>query len=151
METGVKDLEAGRKEVEKKIREVLVKIKKKRKKRGGRKGGVVGRGMQDKEERDIERIKKMEKEGSRWEVVGNEAGGYRELCERKKKGDNERWEKKAAETRKESDVWEIVNRERRRIRRIKMGEIFHKIIRWCKEQGCERGGKGTRRRMGRRV
>lgn len=30
--------------------------------------------MQDKEERDMERIKKMEKEGSRWEVVGNEAG-----------------------------------------------------------------------------
>lgn len=39
IETGVKDLEAGRKEVEKKIREVLVKIEKKRRKRGGRKGG----------------------------------------------------------------------------------------------------------------
>lgn len=77
--------------------------------------------------------------------------GYRVLCERKKKGDNERWEKKAAETRKESDVWEIVNREKRRKRRIKMGGIFHKIIRWRKKQGGERGGKGTRRRMGRRV
>lgn len=38
MQTSVKDLEAGRKEVEKKIREVLKEIEKKRGKGGERKG-----------------------------------------------------------------------------------------------------------------
>lgn len=46
---------------------------------------------------------------------------YRELCERKKKEENNRWEKRAAEARRENEVWEIVNRERKRRIRVNEG------------------------------
>lgn len=36
---------------------------------------------------------------------------YKDLCEKKQKEDNEKWEKKAIEARKESEIWEVVNRE----------------------------------------
>lgn len=36
---------------------------------------------------------------------------YKETNKRKKKEENKRWEKKAAVAKKESEVWEIVNRE----------------------------------------
>lgn len=38
---------------------------------------------------------------------------YRETCERKREEENRRWEKKE-EARRESEMWEIVNRERKR-------------------------------------
>lgn len=40
------------------------------------------------------------------------------MCERKKREENERWERRAEEVMRESEVWEIVNNERRRKRRI---------------------------------
>lgn len=40
---------------------------------------------------------------------------YKELCI--KKEENEKWEKKAMEVRKENEVWDIVNKERRRRKR----------------------------------
>lgn len=43
---------------------------------------------------------------------------YKELCERKKKEENERWEKEAAEAKSENKVWEIVNKERKRKKKI---------------------------------
>jgi len=42
------------------------------------------------------------------------------MCERKKKEENERWERKAEEATRESEVWEIINKERKR-RRINEG------------------------------
>lgn len=43
---------------------------------------------------------------------------YRELCERKKKEGNDRWEREAEQMRRERDVWKIVNRDRRRRKRV---------------------------------
>lgn len=40
---------------------------------------------------------------------------YKELCA-KKKEENERWEKRVMEVKREGEVWEIVNRERKRRR-----------------------------------
>lgn len=42
-----------------------------------------------------------------------------ELCERKKKKENERWEKEAGRVSRESEAWEIVNRERKKRKGIK--------------------------------
>lgn len=42
----------------------------------------------------------------------------KEMCERKKKEENDRWKRATAEVRREGDVWEIVNRERRERKKI---------------------------------
>lgn len=42
------------------------------------------------------------------------------MCERKRKEENDKWEKRAMEARRENEVWEIINRERkRRIRKMR--------------------------------
>lgn len=43
---------------------------------------------------------------------------YRELCERKKREENERWEKVVEVAKQEGQVWEVVNRERKKWKRI---------------------------------
>lgn len=44
----------------------------------------------------------------------------KELCAKKKKEENERWEKRVMKVKRKGEVWEIVNRERKR-RRINEG------------------------------
>lgn len=46
---------------------------------------------------------------------------YRDLCERKKRKENEKWARRAAEVRTEGQVWEIVNKERKRRKRVNEG------------------------------
>lgn len=41
---------------------------------------------------------------------------YKELCI-KKKEENEKWEKRAMEVRRKNEIWDIVNKERRRKRK----------------------------------
>lgn len=41
--------------------------------------------------------------------------------EKKKKEENERWERMAKEARREGDVWPIVNKKRKRERRVNEG------------------------------
>lgn len=43
---------------------------------------------------------------------------YKELCGRKKKEDNKRWEKQALEAKRKSEAWELINRERKRRNRV---------------------------------
>lgn len=43
---------------------------------------------------------------------------YKELCERKRNEETERWERKAAEAKGEKEVWEIINRGRKKRNRI---------------------------------
>lgn len=40
------------------------------------------------------------------------------MCERKKREENDRWEKEAEQVRSERDVWAIVNRGRRKRKRV---------------------------------
>lgn len=40
------------------------------------------------------------------------------MCERKKREENDRWQKEAEQVRSERDVWEIVNRGRRKRKRV---------------------------------
>lgn len=41
--------------------------------------------------------------------------GYRRLCKRKRREESERCERKTLEAKRERDIWEVINRERRRI------------------------------------
>lgn len=46
---------------------------------------------------------------------------YKEMCERKKKEKNKSWLKMTAEVRTEKQVWEIINRERKKRKKINKG------------------------------
>lgn len=39
--------------------------------------------------------------------------GYKELCDRKKKEENERMERRAREVIKKNEIWELINKERK--------------------------------------
>lgn len=59
--------------------------------------------------------------GGKGEIYRRKKREYNELCRRKKEKENERWERKVIEVRREGEVWEIVNRERRRRRMVNEG------------------------------
>lgn len=46
---------------------------------------------------------------------------YRELCDRKKKEENEKWKRRVAEARREKEIWEIANREKKRKKKLSKG------------------------------
>lgn len=56
------------------------------------------------------------------EVREKERGGrkrrVKELCERKEKEENGRWEKRVMEAKRVNELWEIVNKERRARKRV---------------------------------
>lgn len=63
-------------------------------------------------------LRNWRREGGEGEKYKDKKRAYKKLCEKKKKEDNERWERRVAKAKRESDVWEIVNRERKRRGRI---------------------------------
>lgn len=120
VQTWGRDLEKGRKEVEGRILEVLEEVEK------GRGEGNIKRRWWDEECRMKKReVRKELREWRKGRGDGREyrerRREYREFCERKKKEDNEKWEKKVTEARRESEVWEVVNKERRKTRRVDEG------------------------------
>lgn len=58
-----------------------------------------------------EKKREVRVELRRWRKDGEDKEGYREreMCERKKREENDRWEKEMEQVRRERDVWEIVN------------------------------------------
>lgn len=69
---------------------------------------------------------------------------YRELCERKRREENEKWMKEAREAKTQKQVWEVINKERRRkvevnkeIRIEEWDSYFRKLL-----GGSERGPRG---------
>jgi len=91
-----------------------------------KKGGGGGGGWWDEEcaekkrvvRRALRRWRKGEERGTRYKKERKE---YRELCERKRKEENERWEKEIEEIRSEEMIWKVVNKERKRRTRINEG------------------------------
>jgi len=73
---------------------------------------------------------------------------YREMCNRKKREENLRWESEVEKASGESEVWKIVNRERRKRKRMivdigmeEWKEHFIEAVRWS-------GGKSDQGRRG---
>lgn len=60
-------------------------------------------------------MEKVEEEGERYKRCRQE---YRILCKRRKREENLKWEKKAEKVRREEEIWEIVNRKRRKRKKI---------------------------------
>lgn len=73
----------------------------------------------EEKKREVRRkLRGWRRTGMRGEEYRKEKQEYKEMCERKKKEENERWERMAMEARREGDVWAIVNKERKKKRRI---------------------------------
>jgi len=135
----------GGEELGKRIREEIEDIEEK-----------IGEGHKDKrgwwDDECRKRKKEVRKELREWRKKGGEGGvykkkkkDYKELCERKKKEENERWEKKAREVKREGDVWELLNKERRKRRGINEGIDQEK---WKEYFMDLLGGVETRVRLG---
>lgn len=100
--------------------------------------------------------KKLEEELRRWRRMSGGDGSdryreekrkFKELCEEKKRKGRERWEREVERTRTEGQVWSVVNRGRKRRRKIKesfeMGEwerYFRRLL-----GGEDRRGEGIGR------
>jgi len=91
-----------------------------------------------------EELRKWRKEEEDKEGYREKKKEYRELCEQKKREESERWEKEAKQVKKEKEVWEIVNRGRRKRRRVNknikerewkdyfmrlLGGVEHRVVR----------------------
>lgn len=107
-------MDIGRREMEERIRKAIKETEMERErtkdKRRGQWDNKCGRSKEKikKESRNWKKEKEDEKEYKKKKKE------YKKLCERKKKKKNDRWEKKAAEAGKGSEVWEVINKERKR-------------------------------------
>lgn len=100
-------------EKEEKIRGVLKEMEKQRE------GKKRERGWWDKECKEKKREVRMElrewrRSNKGGEVYKEKKQKYKMLCEEKKREETERWEKEAEQVRREGEVWEIVNRGRKK-------------------------------------
>lgn len=83
--------------------------------------------MQGREETSKERIEEMERRKSkRGEVQREKDRRYKEICEKKKKEKRERLIRKVGEAKIEGKVWEMINKERRRRKRVNEGITINK-------------------------
>ncbi|XP_036148443.1 uncharacterized protein LOC118647507 [Monomorium pharaonis] len=104
-----------------KIKEAMGKTERERKM--GRRGGKGWwdeecRGLKRRVRRDLRRWRRRLEDRCKYIERKRE---FREICERKKEEENRKWEKKAEEARKESQVWEIVNKDRKKKKRVNEG------------------------------
>jgi len=115
-----------------------------------------GRGWWDVECRSKKR--ELRKKLRRWRKRGGEGEEYKrckreykELCKRKKGEENLKWEVRAREARKENEIWEIINWDKKRRRKVNVG------LEWRNGRNILRvlGGVGERvvgyKRKGERV
>lgn len=63
----------------------------------------------------------MEEERGRGEKYKEMRRRYKEHCEEKKKRERERWEREIEEIRSEKDVWKVVNKGRRKRKKVREG------------------------------
>lgn len=69
--------------------------------------------MYEEEERSQKGTKKVEEDWRGGNAYKEKKREYKNICEGKKKEANLYWEKKVMEAKRKSEIWEIVNKERR--------------------------------------
>jgi len=101
-------------EIEERIKVVIKRIEKERRKEGKRKEGWWDEDCWRKK-KEVRRILRewRKGKGDRREYQKKKRE-YKELCEENKRKENERWEREMEGVRWESQVWRIINRERRK-------------------------------------
>lgn len=98
-----------------------------------------------------EELKRWKKEGGKGEKYKEMRKRYREHCKEKRQGERERWERELERVKSERDVWKVVNKGRRRRKKVKEGiemkeweEHFRKIlggVEWRVRMEGERRGE----------
>lgn len=106
------------KNMEDRIKEVMMRIEEEER---GREEKVEreGRGWWNEECKKLKKevrgeLREWRRKDTDGRVYRERKKEYKDLCDRKKKEENEKWKKKAKEARRENEVWEIINRERKR-------------------------------------
>ena len=97
------------------------------KERGGKRGWWDEECKEEKNKvrRELRKWRRGEGDGGTYREA---KGKYKNLTERKRREENEKWERELSEIRTEGQVWEVVRRERRRKKRVNedggMGYVF---------------------------
>jgi len=145
------------KELKEGIKRVLREVEEERKdeSKAGKKAGWWDEECREEKKRVRKSLRRWRKGEGEEEKYKEGKKGYKELCERKKMEENLRWEREVERVRRENEVWEIVNRERRRRRGVNeniemrewkeqfmrlLGGVEGKVVRGagvCKEKGEE--------------
>jgi len=139
-------------EIEERIKGALESIEKERRKEGKRKKGWWDEDCWRKKKEVRRSLREWRKgKGDRREYLKKKRD-YKELCEEKKKKENERWEGEIEGVRWESQVWGIINRERRKwkganedIKIEEWEEYFKRLLGGVEGrvvQGMDRRGNG---------
>ncbi|XP_039312991.1 uncharacterized protein LOC120359478 [Solenopsis invicta] len=107
-------VQKGIKDVGRRIRETLERMEEE-----GRMVESRGRGWWDEECREKKRkvrrtLREWRKGWREGQEYRKERREYKEICEKKKREENRRWEREAEEARSVGQVWRIVNRERKK-------------------------------------
>ncbi|XP_077280504.1 uncharacterized protein LOC143907534 [Temnothorax americanus] len=129
------------------IREVLREVNGRGKKSGGR--GWWDEECKEGKKRVGNMLRKWRREGGEGDSYREEKQRYKKLCERKKKREVEKWEEEVKEVRTEGQVWKVVNRERKKRRRVNEGISMQEWDGYFKELLGGVNGRvvmGTRRR-----
>jgi len=110
-----------REDMENEIREVIKGVERKMTGREERKRGWWDEECKTKKREVRRRLREWRRKKGEGKEYKEKKKEYRELCDRKKKEENEKWEKAARDVRREKDVWEVINRERKKRKRINEG------------------------------
>ncbi|XP_067209971.1 golgin subfamily A member 6-like protein 2 [Linepithema humile] len=122
IELGKEDMEKEWKELEGRLKLAIKETEKEQDRKEEGKGGWWDKECEEKKREVRGEMRRWRKRTGEEERYKKSKLEYKELCRWKKKEKNDRWKKKAAGTRREKEVWEIVNRERKKRRGIQ-GEI----------------------------
>lgn len=143
--------------MEREVREAVREVERELRGKGGRKRGWWDEECEDRKKEARKELRSKRRRGGEGKEYRRKRKEYKELCERKKKEENERWERRAMEVKKESEVWELINRQRKKRVGINEGigleewkEYFMELLGglregWSWVGGVERKRKGRRR------
>jgi len=153
-----KGLEEDWRGMERKIKEALEEGERIGKEKEKRRLGWRDRECEEKKRevrRELRKWRKGRGSGEGYRRIKRE---YKRLCEEKRKVENERWEREAMEVRRENEVWDLINRERKKGRRVNeeigmgewedyfrslLGEVEERVVRGGERRRREGKGEGN--------
>ncbi|XP_071576349.1 uncharacterized protein [Temnothorax nylanderi] len=118
MKEKVEELNKEWEEMEARIKEAIKGVEEEM---GGKKVGWWDEECRETKKEVRRNLRIWRKERGKGSEYKEKRKGFREMCKRKKEEENRRWERKAEGARREAEVWEIVNKERKKRRGIEEG------------------------------
>ncbi|XP_067212233.1 golgin subfamily A member 6-like protein 6 [Linepithema humile] len=120
LKSGEEEMRVEWEGIERKMKEAIKEMERDLGKEEGKRRGWWDRECEEKKKEARRELRGWRRKGGEGKEYKEKKKEYKEMCERKKKEENERWEKRAREVKRENEVWEIINRERKR--RVKIND-----------------------------